>query len=44
MNIMAYQPDLRPALPTVYGPKDYREFCETLIEMDNILTRTGMEH
>ena len=44
MNIIAYQPELRPALPTVYGPKDYREFRETLIEVDNILIRTGIEH
>ncbi len=38
MNIIAYQPELRPALPTVYGPKDYWEFRETLIEMDHLLT------
>ena len=38
MNIIAYQPEFRPALPTVYGPKDYREFRETLIEMDSMLT------
>ena len=44
MNIIAYQPEFRPALPTVYGPKDYREFRETLIEMDSMLTKTGIEH
>jgi hypothetical protein len=44
MNIIAYQPELRPALPTVYGAKDYREFRSTLEEMDHILTATGIEH
>ncbi len=41
---IAYQPEFRPVLPTVFGQKDYREFRETLIEIDNLLTRTGIEH
>lgn len=41
--IIAFQPELRPALPTVYGCKDYREFRSTLEEMERILTVTGLE-
>ena len=37
------QTELRPALPTVYGPKDYREFRSTLEEMDRILEVSGIE-
>jgi hypothetical protein len=44
MNIIAYQDELRPLLPTVFGAKDYREFRETLEEMDHILSVTGIEH
>ena len=38
-----FQPELRPALPVVFGAKDYREFRDTLTEMDRILTATGIE-
>ncbi|MDP7023773.1 MAG: hypothetical protein QGH42_05970 [Kiritimatiellia bacterium] len=41
--IVAFQPELRPALPPVFGAKDYREFRATLEEMDRILTATGIE-
>lgn len=44
MNIITYQNELRPALATVFGAKDYREFRKTLEEMDHILTATGIEH
>jgi hypothetical protein len=44
MNSIAYQSEFRPALPTVFGPKDYREFRKILEEMDGILTKTGIEH
>lgn len=44
MNIITYQNELRPVLPTVFGAKDYREFRKTLEEMDHILTATGIEH
>lgn len=44
MNIIAYQHELRPVLPTVFGAKEYREFRKTLEEMDHILTATGIEH
>ncbi len=41
--IVPFQPEFRPALPTVFGAKDYREFRSTLEEMDRILTSTGIE-
>jgi len=41
--IIAFQPELRPALPTVFGAKDYREFRAALEEMDRILAGTGIE-
>jgi hypothetical protein len=42
MNL-AFQPSLRPALPVVFGAKDYRQFRDTLVEMDRILTVSGIE-
>lgn len=39
-----FQPELRPELPCVYGAKDYREFRATLVEMDQILVHSGVEH
>ena len=44
MKIIAFQPKLRPALPTVFGAKDYREFREQIEEIDRFLTWTGLEH
>ena len=44
MNTINFQPELRPALPTVFGAKEYREFRATLEEMDRILTVTGIEN
>jgi hypothetical protein len=41
--IVAFQPELRPALPEVHGAKDYQTFRTTLVEMDRILTATGIE-
>lgn len=41
--ILTFQSELRPALPVVFGAKDYREFRCTLEEMDRILTATGIE-
>lgn len=37
------QTEFRPALPTVYGAKDYREFRAILVEMDRILEVSGIE-
>jgi hypothetical protein len=44
MNIIAFQPELRPELPDVFASKDYREFRATLIELDRILTVSGIEN
>ncbi|MBW2186552.1 MAG: hypothetical protein JRG71_09200, partial [Deltaproteobacteria bacterium] len=44
MKTIAFQTEFRPALPVVFGAKDYREFRTTIEEMDNILTTTGIEH
>lgn len=44
MNSIAYQMEFRPVLETVFGPKEYREFRETLCEMDRLLRETGVEH
>lgn len=41
--IIPFQPSLRPALPEIHGAKDYREFRDTLIEMDSILSQTRLE-
>ena len=41
--IVAFQPELRPELPIVFGAKDYRQFRATVEEMDRILTETGIE-
>lgn len=38
-----FQPEFRPALPVVFGAKDYQEFRSTLEEMDRILSVTGIE-
>ena len=43
MNTINFQPELRPELITVFGPKEYEEFRTTLEEMDRILTVTGIE-
>lgn len=43
MGIIHFQPEFRPALPCIFGSKDYLEFRATLIETDRILTVTGLE-
>ncbi len=43
MDIIAFQPELRPALPKIKGAKDYLEFRATLEEMDKILINSGLE-
>jgi hypothetical protein len=42
-GIIAYQPALRPALPTVYGPREYREQRATFERMDQILGQSGLD-
>ena len=43
MSSIAYQPHLRPALPQVEGPKEYRQERELFIRLDEILTTSGLE-
>jgi hypothetical protein len=38
-----YQPALRPALPCVYGPLDYREQRALFERIDLILSASGLE-
>ena len=40
MQIIAFQPELCPALPVVVGNVDYQEFRTTLLRIDELL-RTG---
>ena len=42
VDIISFQQPLRPAPPEAIGPKEYREFRETLVEMDRILN-AGIE-
>jgi len=39
----AYQPALRPALPCVYGPLDYREQRALFERIDSVLSASGLE-
>ncbi len=43
MKSIAYQPELSPALPVVIGNADYKQFRETLIQIDRILEQGGIE-
>lgn len=38
-----YQPSLRPELPQIFGPKEYREERALFIRIDEILTSSGLE-
>jgi hypothetical protein len=38
-----YQPALRPALPCVYGPQDYREQRALFQHIDSVLSASGLE-
>jgi hypothetical protein len=44
MKIIAFQKEFRPDLPNVYGTYDYRTFRDILIKIDEVLTRSGLEH
>lgn len=44
MDIITFQPELRPELPDVFASKDYREFRAILVEMDRILSISGIEN
>lgn len=43
MDTIAYQPALRPALPCVYGPLEYREQRAQFQRIDAILRDAGLE-
>jgi hypothetical protein len=44
MHNVPFQYELRPELPNVYGVLDYRKFRETLIKIDEILSKSGLEY
>ena len=41
--IIVYQPALRPALPCVYGPVDFRDYRDRLVTIDRMLLEGGIE-
>ena len=43
LSLFTYQPTLRPALPSVYGPQEYRDQAAEYQNIDAIL-RSGPEH
>jgi IS5 family transposase len=43
MEIVSYQEELSPALPTVIGNVDYQEFRSTLLRIDEVLERSRAE-
>ncbi len=43
MEIVSYQEELSPGLPTVVGNVDCQEFRSTLLRIDEILKRSGAE-
>ena len=43
MSSFTYQPFLRPDLPQVFGPKEYREERALFIRIDEILIASGLE-
>ena len=40
---IVYQPALRPALPCVYGPVDFRDYRDRLVTIDRMLVEGGVE-
>jgi hypothetical protein len=40
---ITYQPSLRPALPQVFGPKEYHQERQLFIRIDGILSTSGLE-
>jgi len=43
LQILAYQPALRPALPCIYGPLEYRILREQLERIDAILSESKLD-
>ena len=44
MDNIAFQYELRPELPNVYGTTDYKAFRDTICKIDEILYKSGLEH
>jgi len=44
METLTLQHDLRPELPNIYGALDYRCFRDTLVKMDEIFSKSDLEH
>jgi len=43
MQIINFQPELRPELPLVDGPKEYREQRDLFLRLDELLSVAGLE-
>jgi len=43
METISFQPDLRPELPLVDGPKEYREQRALFLRIEDLLSQTGLE-
>lgn len=43
MQTINFQPDLRPELPLIDGPKEYRDQRALFLRLDDLLTRSGLE-
>src|SRR3989338_4706492 len=44
MQTLSFQLELCPELPNVYGASDYRLFRDTLIKINEVLIKGGLEH
>ena len=44
MQSITSQPQLRPALPLINGPKEYREQRDLFIRLDELLHQSSLEH
>ena len=44
MRIVPFQTELRPELPNIYGAKDYEDYRNLLLRIDQILLKSGFEH
>tara|TARA_R110002111_G_C5976964_1_gene370770 strand:- start:463 stop:1944 length:1482 start_codon:yes stop_codon:yes gene_type:complete len=43
MQTISFQPDLRPELPLVDGPKEFREQRALFLRLDDLLSQTGLD-
>ncbi len=44
MNTLPFQQEMRPEFPNIYGTYDCRQFRDILIKIDDILSKSGLEH